>query len=387
MADRYLVLAGGYDTKNVGDYAMLKLFTELASEKGLGVKLLSRHDHEVLTKVYQADEIIENFEFENKEASRGRFFRGFNVGENTDHLGSLVQHLLKSEGLVIGGGRLLVDFVDGVMRGPLSYWSTLVTICKFLGVPVHIYAMTFIGLRTDRGKEFVRFIVENCDSVGVRDVKSEKVLRDLGCKNPNVYVAADPAFALDWQPSDLRSKRVAVSVRYINDDYSGMPYERYLTMMGWVVDAIKQNGFEPVGIPHCYYGLDDPYVDDRTILADIKQKFGADFVQEEWLDIAQYNDFYRTTCALIGIRRHSMLFAAASGVPVFGISENDNAANACADIDADAPIALTDSKDVVCSRISQFLAEHVSLRERQKNAFQDRASGLKELYEQAPFWP
>ncbi|SDD58372.1 polysaccharide pyruvyl transferase family protein [Kordiimonas lacus] len=387
MGSRYLVLSGGYDTKNVGDYAMLQLFSSLARKKGLDVKLLSRHKLDVLRDRYGADEILENFEFGNKEQSRGRFFRGFNVGDASSHLTALTDAIRQSSGLVIGGGRLLVDYVDGVMRGPLAYWSTLVTLAKFLGVPVHIYAMTFIRLKTERGATSVRFMVDSCTSVGVRDQASLDYLREIGCQNPNIYVLADPAFALEWGQSPLKGNKVAVSVRHIHADYAGLAYEQYLEKMVWVCEAIRDQGYEPFGIPHAYYGIDAPYCDDRTILKDIASRTPFEFVEEEWLDIDSYNKFYMETCGLIGIRRHSMLFAAASGVPVLGISENENAGNACKDIDADQPLALSAGRSEIQSRIEDFFKRRNAIQAQQKRAFDRVKSGLYEGYEECQIWP
>jgi polysaccharide pyruvyl transferase WcaK-like protein len=383
---KYYVLSGGYDTKNVGDYAMLKYFVNKSHNKNIGVKLLSRHNHQHLINYYCVDELLENFEYPCKKESVGNFFRGLNFGENSSHLVNLVDELRRSEGLVIGGGRLLVDYFVDVMKGPLCYWTTLVTLCKFLDIPVHIYAMTFIPLKTKDGEKSVKFIVDNCESISVRDKDSLQYLRDIGCTNNKIAIIPDPAYALSWQPSTLNNGKVAITARHISDAYCGMNLRRYIEQMEWVINKVESLGYKTYGVPHCYYDIDDPNTDDRNILKILAKNTSLQVVEEEMLDIAEYAKFYQNMDALIGVRRHSMLFAAAAGVPVLGICETENGTRACAEIDAEPPLLLNFDRDKAAYSIENILNQRHGIAKRQSLAFNARSNEVTTGFDQSPIW-
>ncbi|MFE8072020.1 polysaccharide pyruvyl transferase family protein [Marinobacteraceae bacterium S3BR75-40.1] len=382
----YLVLSGGYDTKNVGDYAMLRFFTEKAHEASYRVTLLSRHLHTFLQRYYGVDEIVKNFEYDSKAESKGNFFKGLNFGEPTDQLHRITRLLSESSGLVIGGGRLLVDFTLGTMRGPLAYWGTLVTLCKFLGVPVHIYAMTFIPLKTETGEQWVRYIVDNCETVTVRDQGSKDYLLQIGCRHTGIRVAPDPAFAMPWTQSPMNNGRIAVSARHISPAYAGMDAERYIDQMVWLCREISERGYRPVGIAHCYYGTDDPLADDRTTLKKIAERSPLEVVEGEMLDLEAYRRFYNSVDALIGIRRHAMLFAAVAGVPVLGICENENGIRGCQDIGAMDPLRLDFSPQQARDKLDELLSHKDDIAARQRLHIEQRRAELEKVYVTAPYF-
>lgn len=381
----YVVLSGGYDTRNVGDYAMLDLFSAIARREGLDTRVLVRHSDEVLEYRYGASALIENFEYENRRQSAGRFFRGLNAGDDTTHLRNLRRELEGARGLYLGGGRLLIDHTLDVMRGPLSYFSTLVTLARFLDLPVHLYAMTIVPNRTAEGDRWLRYIVENCETISVRDPESIEHLHSIGCRAKNAHVLPDPAFALDWPRTPLRTGRVALSVRHIHSGWGGMEETEYLERMAAVVRLIQRRGFEVVGIPHQFYGIDNPAFDDRTILAKISERAPFGFIEDEWLDLDRYRDFYAGVDALVGIRRHSFLFAAAAGVPVLAFSENPNAARACRDFGGIAPIALDTSIAEFGSHFDRLIDGGESVSDRQSLAFGRAGAGLRERYRSTLF--
>ena len=82
-----VLIAGGYDTRNLGDYASwLGLKKLLNKEFGHVVfTVLSRHPGDPFAE-FSGAEMVKNFDFDSRKESEGKFFRGFNLGDDQDHL-------------------------------------------------------------------------------------------------------------------------------------------------------------------------------------------------------------------------------------------------------------------------------------------------------------
>ena len=382
MSKAYYVLAGGYDTKNVGDYAMLSFLRRILDDRDYDLKILSRHRHEHLIYTYNASGLIDNFEYNSRVESQGKFFRGFNYGDTSDHLHSLRQELEGSAGLIIGGGRLLIDFSLDIMRGPLMYFATLVTLCRFLNIPVYIYAMTIIPNKTHEGEMWLKYIVDNAVRVSVRDEASVKCLKSVGCRQKNISVLPDPAYGLGWTKSHEVNfpKRAGLSVRLINDRWGGISEEEYLQKMASVIGLLQDRNIEVIGIPHQYYDVDNPNFDDRTIFKKINQVISFQYVDYEMLDIKEYEELYRSLGLLVGIRRHSFVFAALSGVPIIPFSENPNAARVCKELDTITPFPLDFDLNFFSRNLDIFLNNLTEHSFRQNMALAYASSKLQERY-------
>jgi polysaccharide pyruvyl transferase WcaK-like protein len=382
MSDDYFVLAGGYDTKNVGDYAMLDLICRASKSNGTAIRLLARHQHSHLVDIYGVSELIENYEYPNKSLSKGRMFHGFNYGDSMEHLFRLKELLEGSRGLIIGGGRLLIDHTLDVMRGPLPYFATLVMLCRFLGIPVYVYAMTIVPNSTSEGDKWVRFIIDNAKRVAVRDEQSVEIIRSIGCLQKDVRILPDPAYAL-WPEAIDREPRkylAGLTVRKIDEGWGGIKQDKYIDLMAMVVSKVRESGMDIVGVPHQYYGIDDPDYDDRTILRKINKKIPFDLIEDEMLDLEEYAELYGSLSLLVGIRRHSFVFAAVAGVPVLPFAENPNAARVCREIGTVDPLPVDfDIKDFE-KKLNEILENRSRYLARQKHNVQNLAHGLADSY-------
>jgi polysaccharide pyruvyl transferase WcaK-like protein len=377
-----MVLSGGYDTKNVGDYAMLALLNRVLEGSGYGLRLLTRHRHDFLRSIYGVEELIGNYEYVNKQEARGKMFRGFNHSEDGRHLLEIRRQLAGSAGLLIGGGRLLIDHTLGVMRGPLPYFATLVTLCRFLGVPVHVYALTVVPNRTPEGTGWLRFIIDNAARVSLRDQESVEVLHMAGCLREDLAVLPDPAYALGWERiREAGGPRLAgLTVRKIGPSWGGVARADHLSSLAGAVRELHQRGYRVIGIPHQYYGIDDPEVDDRTILRELAALAPLVPVEEEMLDLASYRRLYSSLDLLVGIRRHSFIFAAVTGVPVLPLAENPNASRAAREIGAGEPLPPVFEREEFARRLNALEAEREERTRRQEASVRGLAAGLEERY-------
>jgi len=324
------ILMGGYDSLNVGDYAMLDTLTRVLH--GHTITLLTRHQHDHLPGLWKV-RLLQNLDHETREASKGRMFNGFNYGDDTRHLHDIRKALLYADGLILGGGRLLVDYCLSVGRGPLWYYQTLITLARFCGVPVSIYGMSIVPLATQQGADLLRYIVGCCERVAVRDEGSVDVLRMYDCPLEHVTVLPDPAYALPWRQREGGTKRAGLSVRRMDEQYGGIPRARYIELMSATIDTLHNEGYEVVGIPHQYYDMDRPDDSDLRVIADLPVDEVAWYGQRTYV-LEAYEKLYRSLDLCVGIRRHSTIFAALCGVPVRGVAENVNAERALDEVGA-----------------------------------------------------
>lgn len=115
-----IVLAGGHDTKNLGDHGSLEVFQRdlRKIDPSSEIVLLSRHPDKDFDKTYNVRSIL-NLDHKNKAESMGRWFNGLNPGDNKNHLKEIWEEIASSDLLVIGNGRLFVDISLDFMRGSL----------------------------------------------------------------------------------------------------------------------------------------------------------------------------------------------------------------------------------------------------------------------------
>lgn len=380
MNKPYYVLSGGYDTENVGDYAMLKILQEILSQNGYEIKLLTRHNHQHLIDIYGVSQLIPNYEYDNKNLSLNKFFRGFNFGENDTHLYNIYQEILASKGLIIGGGRLLIDLTLDVMRGPLNYFASLVTLCKFINKPVYIYAMTIVPNKSDEGNKILKYIVDNSTRISVRDKDSIHYLQSIGCNQSQITYIPDPGLGLDWGKGSTSGKRVGLTVRAISHNWGGLSKKEYISKMSEIVKELQYRDFEVIGIPHQYYGIDNPDIDDRNIFKEISLESPIKFINEKVLDVNDYKAVYQSIDYLIGIRRHSFIFAAIAGVPILPFAENPNATRICKQLNTIQALSLATEMDDIIEKLNYVIENRSIIIEQQDKAVSLLSLDLKKKY-------
>jgi polysaccharide pyruvyl transferase WcaK-like protein len=259
-----------------------------------------------------------------------------------------------------------------------------------MGKPVFIYGMTIIENTSTAGKKLLKYIIDNSTKISVRDPESVTVLRDIDCAFSEPRVIPDPAFCLDWpinpslqENSDL--DLVGVTVRAISDRWGGMSFDDYISRMADTVATIQDlMGLKAHGIPHQFYGVDDQVYDDRYILDKIHQRnpFAAGYIQDEMLDLEDYRHTYGKLGALVGIRRHSFVFAALANVPILPMSENPNASRICRQLQTIPPLPLDYRMDEFRRVLSGVFDQRNEICARQNSAVEELSSDLTKTYSQ-----
>lgn len=228
--------------------------------------------------------------------------------------------LRESDGLISGGGGLLQDATS--IRSNLYYLGIL-RLARRLHKKTMLFAQSIGPLQARLTRILVRWGIRDVDAITVRDERSRRQLANLGLEVSHVSVTADPAFAA---PSAAPERGRAI----LADE--GIPLDRPLLGVSLRPTARQDHVLQEVSEALALL-VDELQVrvllfpfhpeQDRELAAQAQAAIQrparthvlrGEYTIPELLALTGQLDF------LIGIRLHSLIFAAAQGVPFLGIS-------------------------------------------------------------------
>jgi len=231
---------------------------------------------------------------------------------------------VKESDLVISGGGSLLQDVTGVKS--ICYYLGILLLGKLMGKPVMIYAQGIGPITTKTGEILTRFIVKKVDLITVRDEKSREELLKLKITGPQLQVTADPVLLLE--PA---AEEVEKGLEFLRDIGLGEQLKRKKNVIGvsvreWprcrpvkeavarVCDDLVGCGLEVLFIPMHFPG--DLRV-SKEIAGMMKSR---SFIIGKQVDPPLLLGIVSHLNLVLGMRLHSLIFAAAAGVPSIGIS-------------------------------------------------------------------
>ena len=231
--------------------------------------------------------------------------------------------------LISGGGSLLQDVTSAKS---LFYYATLIRLAQKAGMRTMVYANGIGPIRSEKNRRLTARTVSACDAVSVRDPDSASELSLLGVPEALVTCTADPAFCIEGTARPVLEKRYdlsglsfageaepgadthryyLVSLRQLKKkDFAGTIVPEVSTLANWLWE---QFSLIPVFVPMqlqnddaiCNAVMQATLAPARRIVPDtaadlIGLSAGAQFV--------------------LGMRLHSLIYAASAGTPILGIS-------------------------------------------------------------------
>lgn len=330
-----IILAGGYDTKNLGDHGMLSVFLKELKEKEKKIKItvLSRHPDKKFDEDYGVHS-IQNLDHRTRKESIDRWFNGLNENDEMSHILKLKKELESADLLMIGGGRLLIDKTFGFLRGPLSYYSLLVLLAKFHNVPIMIFAMTIVPIKSQQGIEHLKFILNNSKIITVRDEESKKYLKKIKIDQKKIFVIPDPAYGLNIKEKINKSvknkinyeeKKIGLNFRISNLN-SKTSKNKISLFSKFCDELISKTNSQIMLIPQMTYNVDG-IDDDRILHNQIKEKMvnksKVSVITNE-LNVKEILEVYKRCSMVFSMRRHGLIFAATQNIPIFSIYAEKN---------------------------------------------------------------
>lgn len=217
--------------------------------------------------------------------------------------------------LISGGGSLIQDVTS---TKSLLYYSWVLSYAKRHGLKTFIYSNGIGPLVRKHNLKIARHALENADLITLRDEKSLELLKTLGISNEkNVYLTADPALSL---PPAESAKGLIENENLPIGEYIG------ISLRHWTNDSsLSKAAAECADRLQTEYGLIPVFIpmqmpEDEEIcrkaLAQMKTK---GYVLKKRYNYSDLMAFCGCCKAVIGMRLHTLLYAAAVGTPSVGI--------------------------------------------------------------------
>lgn len=332
----HFLLAGGYDTQNLGDYASFAALKSLFAQQDVKAKfsVLTRHPDDQFGREFDV-EVLMNLDHASKAASLGRVFNGFNEGDETAHVRRIGETLGRADALLLGNGRLFIDLCLDFMRGPLNYFFQLVCLAKYLGKPVILYSVTLVEPDTEDGKTLLGFILRNSDKIIVREHSSLKVAERYVATRDKLVCLPDIAFALDRGDADAHGLPDGVPEGALGVGFRGVNYaseagaDAFAGMVESVRGLLDTYDRPVVFCQQQTYDVDSSVTDDRAVHRRIVQALPHAYrqrcvVYEQKISLANTLALYQKICHLFTMRRHGFILALTQGVPATLLCEEVN---------------------------------------------------------------
>jgi len=200
----------------------------------------------------------------------------------------------------------------------------IVLIAKVLRKPVVFYAQGIGPVNTLTGRILVRLIVNRVNLITVRDDKSREELFRLRVTRPPIKVTADPVLAVK-SPEEVVLSEGDEKFLLLNETFRSSEgligvffreWERstvFKEAAAKVCDDLARNGWEIVFVPMHFPGDLNVSKEISGIMEEKSIVLEKQFSFPVLLKIISEMDL------IIGMRLHSLVFAAAAGVPLGGV--------------------------------------------------------------------
>ncbi|CAN7151173.1 polysaccharide pyruvyl transferase CsaB [Paenibacillus sp. LjRoot153] len=234
--------------------------------------------------------------------------------------GLLLRALRESDGLISGGGSLLQDATSSKT---IPYYLAVLKIAQWLGKPTFIYSQGIGPVSRPMFYGWIRSVFKRCAFVSVRDTESADLLGKMRLPRERITVVPDPVMGLplrdggdgapDGGAPTVAVRTIGVSVRFWNEDRSELEALARSLQELLAARTDVQLRFLPFHLPSDEVA--SQFVIDR--LGDHGGR--AAMVR----GITHPQDMLAQVAAcdlLIGMRLHSLIYAASQFVPMVGIS-------------------------------------------------------------------
>ena len=232
---------------------------------------------------------------------------------------------------VNGGGSLIQDVTSS-----RSLWYYLYTLAaaKHRGCRVMMYGCGIGPVNRPSNRRLARRIIDRCvDVITLRGSRSMEELQRFGVTKPEVLMAADPALFLENAPDEEIDGAMAAMGLAPGGNYFGISMRRWpgieekIPMFAAAADyAYEKYGMQPVLLPV-------NYEQDRAVTALLRAQIKAPCaVAEEKIPMRTMVGLIGRMNAVLAMRLHVLVFAAARSVPMAAVSYDPKVASFLEDL-------------------------------------------------------
>ncbi|WP_145051516.1 polysaccharide pyruvyl transferase CsaB [Paenibacillus xylanexedens] len=350
-----LVISGYYGFRNSGDEAVLKsILTALEEEShrsGVNIEpIVLSGDPESTTSMYGVRSVHRMKFKEVREAIK------------------------ESDGLISGGGSLLQD-ATGLKSIP--YYLGVIKLAQWMKKPTFIYAQGIGPVNRKIFNPMIRSVFKACKYVSVRDEQSAELLRQLGLQWNQIHVVPDPVMRLPLPENGSTAKSVVAestrksSGKEGSPGHNNSPGNTKLPVIGisvrfWESDRKELTAIaaglkklcmhKAVHLRFMPFHLPKDEEASRFVmelLGDVSSKGSEVSITDNLTDPQLMLQEVSQCDIVIGMRLHSLIYAASQYVPPVGISYDPKIDQFMLRLNSD-PVGSTSTLD------ADQLAKHVS---------------------------
>jgi polysaccharide pyruvyl transferase CsaB len=314
VKNKKILVAGYYGFKNTGDEAILSsmLANLRAQKKNVDFIVVSGNPQE--TKEYHQVEVV-----------------------HWQDIQQILTAIKDSDLVIIGGGGLFQDYWGAKINNLLtsehagiSYYSGIGILAMLYNKPLMLYAVGVGPLLSSEGKELTRLIFSLAKTITVRDIETRNLLSSLGIANNKLIITNDPA--LTFQSDKTKAKRIlkkagiilekenTVGVSIRNWDF-GVAQEEWSKNVAGALDLFVEKYqaqilFIPFQINEEELG--DDYLIAQRIIEKMEHKNSTTSLSKVY-SAEIMAGLVACTDLMIGMRLHSLIFAAKEAIPMVGL--------------------------------------------------------------------
>ena len=232
---------------------------------------------------------------------------------------AILRAVRRCDMLISGGGSLLQDVTSSKS---LQYYLAIIRLAKHYHKKVFIYSQGIGPIDGEANRRAAAKALQTVDGIVVRDERSANLLEKIGIPRERVVITADPVLRM---PRAEKTRGVEALAK------AGAPEQRTLTV-GWAIRERDVKSPFVAEIRTCIRWLRETYGAESVLIpfhyeedlaacsAIAAQTDGASvcirekYLSEDMLSIIGNMD------VLVGVRLHSLIYAAIMGVPIMGVS-------------------------------------------------------------------
>jgi teichuronic acid biosynthesis glycosyltransferase TuaH len=283
-------------------------------------------------------------------------------------IGRLREEAQASDLMVLGGGGLFQDqqqfdpeTILTPAHGGITYWAGFALLSHLVQKPLAIYGTGVGPLSTEKGRSLTAMSFKAATATSVRDQESSRLLDELGIKN--VAVTADPVFRmtadrrvgleiLNNEQIPEGQALIAVGIRSWADD-------RFVPGLAGELDTlIEAHDARVVFVPFQtspHRAENDPAAALRVLTA-MRQRSRAailrgTYTPEDKMAVQSAAD------VVIGMRLHSVIMAAAAGVPVVALAYDPKVLNTMKALGADGMTLELNEVGALARKVGEALTD------------------------------
>ena len=268
--------------------------------------------------------------------------------------------------VLIGGGGLIQDYLPSdrthIVRSDhnnLTFWLSLAVMAHAHRIPVSAWMVGIGPLTTEEGRQDARLLLESMQTVSVRDEESADLAREIGVDPDRIVVGADPVFTLR---TDRDETTATPTVGVVVRNWDGV--SAWLTPLAEALDRLATERSAVVRLIPFQTGRGGNESDDLVAmrLAARMDSATVDSLVGVGADPEELAKLIAGCNALIGMRLHSLVFAAAAGVPTVALAYDPKVTQAMRRIGRGDYVASLDAPDAewLYDRVCSALDSEVS---------------------------